>query len=78
LRKESENIAELKNILGTSHLPAGTLQSGAEGIKTGFFILMVKQFEHLKMQNWQTPITKDCHLSYRVKKRQVTKHIILF
>jgi hypothetical protein len=34
-RAERENINELKHVLGTDQLPAGTLASGAEGIKKG-------------------------------------------
>lgn len=37
LRKEQENIQELKHMLGVNHLPAGTLQLGSEGIKRGIF-----------------------------------------
>ncbi|KAJ3223208.1 3',5'-cyclic-nucleotide phosphodiesterase (PDEase) (3':5'-CNP) [Clydaea vesicula] len=33
LRKESESIVELKNVMGVDNLPAGTLALGAEGIK---------------------------------------------
>lgn len=33
LREESERVSELKSLSGTSQLPAGTLASGAEGIK---------------------------------------------
>lgn len=33
LRQESESIAELKHVMGTSQLPAGTLALGVEGIK---------------------------------------------
>ncbi|KAI8907718.1 Serine/threonine-protein phosphatase 2B catalytic subunit A1 [Powellomyces hirtus] len=33
LREESESIMELKNVMGTSTLPPGTLALGAEGIK---------------------------------------------
>lgn len=32
-REESEKVSELKNISGTSRLPAGALASGAEGIR---------------------------------------------
>jgi hypothetical protein len=66
----------LKNILGTDILPAGTLQSGAEGIKMGIYILIVKQLERLKRQNWQIAKTKDCHRFNPAKERQVTKHTI--
>lgn len=34
-REEKETIAELKNVLGVSTLPAGTLALGSEGIKQG-------------------------------------------
>jgi serine/threonine-protein phosphatase 2B catalytic subunit len=34
-REEKETIAELKNVLGVSTLPAGTLALGSEGIKKG-------------------------------------------
>lgn len=33
LREESERISELKSMAGTNRLPAGSLASGAEGIK---------------------------------------------
>ncbi|KAJ9083428.1 hypothetical protein DSO57_1034822 [Entomophthora muscae] len=33
LREESETIAELKNLMGQSQLPYGTLASGAEGLR---------------------------------------------
>ena len=34
-REEKETIAELKNVLGVTVLPAGTLALGSEGIKQG-------------------------------------------
>lgn len=51
LRRERENINELKNILGVSNLPAGTLQLGGEGIKRGnlFIISAIQTFEDAKM-----------------------------
>lgn len=33
--QESESIVELKNVLGVTSLPAGTLALGSEGIKKG-------------------------------------------
>lgn len=53
LRKEKENIAELKNILGVNSLPAGTLQNGSDGIKEGLsiylnVIIAIKTFEDAK------------------------------
>ncbi len=33
LREEKETIAELKNVMGVTSLPAGTLALGSEGIK---------------------------------------------
>ncbi|KAJ3356791.1 3',5'-cyclic-nucleotide phosphodiesterase (PDEase) (3':5'-CNP) [Entophlyctis luteolus] len=35
LRKEKEKISELKGLMGTTQLPAGTLALGIEGIKAG-------------------------------------------
>ncbi|KXS21730.1 calcineurin A [Gonapodya prolifera JEL478] len=43
LREESENIAELKAIMGVNALPAGTLALGAEGIKKA-----IQTFEEAK------------------------------
>lgn len=35
LRNDSESIAELKNLMGTTQLPTGYLALGTEGIKKG-------------------------------------------
>lgn len=44
LRDEHEQISELKNLLGTAQLPAGTLSSGAEGIRNA-----INTFEEAKL-----------------------------
>lgn len=41
LRNDSESIAELKNLMGTTQLPTGYLALGSEGIKKGAFIFRV-------------------------------------
>lgn len=38
LREECESITELKNLMGTTILPQGSLALGAEGIKKGAWI----------------------------------------
>jgi serine/threonine-protein phosphatase 2B catalytic subunit len=43
LREEKETIAELKNVMGVTSLPAGTLALGAEGIKQA-----ISSFEQAK------------------------------
>lgn len=35
VRNNSEQVAELKNLMGTKQLPVGSLALGAEGLKRG-------------------------------------------
>ena len=41
LRNENESIMELKSVLGVKNLPPGSLALGAEGIKEGYYLLML-------------------------------------
>ncbi|KAI8604924.1 serine/threonine-protein phosphatase 2B catalytic subunit [Dissophora ornata] len=57
LREESESISELKNLMGTTKLPYGSLALGAEGLKKA-----IHSFEDAKMsdiENERLPPTKE-------------------
>ncbi|KAJ3390844.1 3',5'-cyclic-nucleotide phosphodiesterase (PDEase) (3':5'-CNP) [Entophlyctis sp. JEL0112] len=53
LREEKERISELKGLMGTSQLPAGTLAAGAEGIKNA--ILTFEQAKRADRENEKLP-----------------------
>jgi len=42
LREESESVSELRRLSGNARLPAGTLMLGAEGIKKGIKICVLR------------------------------------
>ncbi|KAF8938991.1 3',5'-cyclic-nucleotide phosphodiesterase (PDEase) (3':5'-CNP) [Haplosporangium gracile] len=57
LRNESESISELKDLMGTTKLPYGSLELGAEGLKRA-----IHSFEDAKrsdMENERLPPTKE-------------------
>ncbi|KAF9127583.1 3',5'-cyclic-nucleotide phosphodiesterase (PDEase) (3':5'-CNP) [Mortierella sp. GBA39] len=57
LRNESESISELKNLMGTTKLPYGSLALGAEGLKNA-----IHSFEDAKrsdIENERLPPTKE-------------------
>ncbi|KAI9334708.1 Serine/threonine-protein phosphatase 2B catalytic subunit [Obelidium mucronatum] len=57
LREEKEKISELKGLMGTSQLPAGTLALGAEGIKAA--INTFDQAKQADRDNEKLPPMKD-------------------
>ncbi|KAJ3160869.1 3',5'-cyclic-nucleotide phosphodiesterase (PDEase) (3':5'-CNP) [Geranomyces michiganensis] len=57
LREESESIMELKNVMGTSTLPPGTLALGAEGIKKA--ISTFEEARSADIQNERLPPLKN-------------------
>ncbi|KAJ3117291.1 3',5'-cyclic-nucleotide phosphodiesterase (PDEase) (3':5'-CNP) [Physocladia obscura] len=57
LREEKEKISELKGLMGTSQLPAGTLALGAEGIKQA--INTFEQAKHADKDNEKLPPMRD-------------------
>ena len=57
LRNESESVSELKDLMGTSKLPYGSLALGAEGLKKA-----IHSFEDAKrsdLENERLPPTKE-------------------
>jgi serine/threonine-protein phosphatase 2B catalytic subunit len=57
LRNESESISELKDLMGTTKLPYGSLQLGAEGLKRA-----IHSFDDAKrsdIENERLPPTKE-------------------
>ena len=71
LRQEKESIMELKNVLGVTTLPPGTLADGVEGIKQGTicsvefpfkYVIAIQSFEEAKkadLENERLPPIKD-------------------
>ncbi|KAI9014636.1 serine/threonine protein phosphatase 2B [Gaertneriomyces semiglobifer] len=57
LREESESIMELKNVMGTAHLPPGTLALGAEGIKQA--ISTFEEARNADIDNERLPPLKE-------------------
>ncbi|KAJ3416978.1 3',5'-cyclic-nucleotide phosphodiesterase (PDEase) (3':5'-CNP) [Chytridiales sp. JEL 0842] len=57
LREEKEKISELKSLMGTTALPAGTLALGAEGIKNA--ISTFDQAKRADRENEKLPPMKD-------------------
>lgn len=53
LRQDSEAIAELKHVMGTTQLPAGTLALGSEGIKQA--ILTFEEARQADIENERLP-----------------------
>ncbi|KAJ3345138.1 3',5'-cyclic-nucleotide phosphodiesterase (PDEase) (3':5'-CNP) [Entophlyctis luteolus] len=53
LREEKEKISELKGLMGTTQLPAGTLALGVEGIKAA--ISTFEQAKHADKENERLP-----------------------
>jgi serine/threonine-protein phosphatase 2B catalytic subunit len=56
-REEKEKISELKSLMGTAALPAGTLALGAEGIKNA--ISTFDQAKKADRENEKLPPMKD-------------------
>lgn len=76
LREESEKINELKSAMGSSQLPAGTLSSGAEGLKRA-----ISGFEQAKESDADNeklpPSATEQKKMEKARKRQSLQYIMM-